>query len=129
MADTVDVGKLADTVAAMMTAYKGLTDEALASAVKQTVAETTAKLQTDPTPKASGAYRKSWKSKISIKQGGKVEAVVYSTQPHLTHLLEFGHAKVGKRGGRTKAIPHIKPAEDFAISRVEQLIREGIAKV
>lgn len=130
MADTIDVGKLAETVAAMLEVYKDMTDEALAAAVKQTAAETVTKLQGDPTPVGGRAksYRKSWKSRISTKSG-RVEGVVYSSQASLTHLLEFGHAKVGKKGGRTKAIPHIKPAEEFAINRVEQLIREGVAKV
>lgn len=131
MADTIDIGKMADAMAEILADFKDVTDETLQAAAKTTTAETVAKLQQDPTPDgdSKNPYRKSWKVKMSVnKQTGKVEAVVYSTQPQLTHLLEYGHLKVGKKGGRTKAIPHIKPAEQFAISRFEQLIREGMNK-
>lgn len=128
MADTIDIGRMADTVVAMLAEYKDLTNEVLASAVKKTVSETVARLKTDPTPKQTGGYRKSWRKRVTVRPSGSIQAVVYSKMPHLTHLLEFGHAKVGKKGGRTKAIPHIKPAEEFAVQRVEQLIKEGMRK-
>lgn len=67
-----------------------------------------------------GRYRKGWYVK------GEEERLSYSAIVHnrtdyqLTHLLEKGHAKRG--GGRTKAIPHIGPAEERAIKEIERAV-------
>ena len=42
----------------------------------------------------------------------------------LAHLLEFGHAKRG--GGRTKAQPHIAPAEENGINALEKAIEKAL---
>lgn len=44
----------------------------------------------------------------------------------LTHLLEFGHAKVN--GGRTRAFPHIKYGEEVAQKNLVNYIKEGVRK-
>lgn len=72
-----------------------------------------------------GSYAKSWKK--DVRFDGKVgkRIIVRSTQPQLTHLLENGHARPSsKGGGRTKAMPHIAPAEE----RAEKLMNEKLER-
>ena len=69
-----------------------------------------------------GSYAKSWKA--DTRFDGKVgkRVIVRSTQPQLTHLLEYGHAS--RNGGRTKAYQHIAPAEEKA----EKLMNEKLER-
>ena len=50
---------------------------------------------------------------------------VYSPSRYmLAHLLEHGHAK--RNGGRTRAIPHIAPAEEAGVEQLEREIERGL---
>ena len=69
--------------------------------------------KTSPRRKGSrkDPYYKGWSIKLSKKRTGEYHKVIWNkTNYQLTHLLEFGHAT--KNGGRTKAIPHIRPVEE-----------------
>lgn len=48
------------------------------------------------------------------------------TNYQLTHLLEFGHAT--RNGGRTKAIPHIRPAEEKFSKLYEERLKRAIER-
>lgn len=72
------------------------------------------------------AYKKSWTSHKENKSRYKRGRIVHAKAPYyrLTHLLEKGHAKVG--GGRTRAFPHIAPAEAKAVEKLQEEIQRGI---
>lgn len=80
-------------------------------------------------PKKTGKYAKSWTMTTEKAIGQPHTRIIHAKAPHyrLTHLLEYGHAKVG--GGRVEGRPHIRPAEEQVIkdfvSEVEEVIKRG----
>lgn len=80
--------------------------------------ETVEELKTT-SPKKTGKYAKAWKGR---KEGNKI--IIYNEKGQLTHLLEHGHALW--QGGRTRAFPHIKPAEQKLIKKYEQEVKKTI---
>lgn len=76
-------------------------------------------------PKDTGRYAKSWAVKTTKETATSKNVVVHSTKQYrLTHLLEFGHAKRG--GGRTKAQPHIAPAEQAGFEMLLSEVEKGV---
>ena len=129
MADVIEPGGLAVAINDILAEYRDAVVETAGEAVKIALTEARDELrQTSPrgSRPESKSYRRSWKIKLDRNVGKIDGGVVYSTQPQLTHLLEHGHAKVGEKGGRTAAQPHIAPAQEHAAARAEQLIKEGL---
>lgn len=79
--------------------------------------------QTSPRGKGnrSNPYYKGWAIKLSKRRSGVYHKVIWNkTNYQLTHLLEFGH--VTRNGGRSKAIPHIRPIEQkYNVEFVDKL--------
>lgn len=115
----VSVDDLTDEIMEYMSNFVGVTDEACEHGVLETAEDVIKALRTVH-PAGSGqygswdAYNKSWRMRKEVKKrSGGIAAICYNEKHYrLTHLLEYGHAKVN--GGRTNAYPHIKPIEDRA---------------
>lgn len=70
-------------------------------------------------------YYKGWSVKLQKKHKLRYEKVIWNkTDYQLTHLLEFGHAT--RNGGRTKAIPHIRPVEEKYNQKFVDLLEKKI---
>ena len=119
MGQTIRIDELADTVMKGLKEYAQLAADDLKEDVKK--AGKTVKQQIESTaPRKTGKYAKSWTVKKTKETSDSIQVVVHSKNRYqLAHLLEHGHAKRG--GGRTRAFPHIAPAEQAG---TEQLIKD-----
>jgi hypothetical protein len=123
MANTVGVDELAAELTQTIQEYT----EDVSKAVDKKVSSTGTKVKREikqNSPRDSGEYADGWSRKTNRK-GGSTEVTIYNKEkPSLTHLLEFGHAKVG--GGRVPGIPHIRPAYDKFVPQMEKDIEKII---
>lgn len=92
------------------------------------VARETVQMLKNTSPKGSPHHRRyaeGWK--LSRLKGGDL-VVHNATNYQLTHLLENGHEIVNKKGkyGRTRAIKHIAPAEEWASDELPRRIMEDL---
>lgn len=75
-----------------------------------------------------GRYAKGWRLKTDKIGKNKYFIKIYNkTDYQLTHLLEFGHAT--RDGGRTKAIPHIRPVEEKYSRDYENKLKQKIGGI
>lgn len=120
MANSIHIDQLANEVMKGLTEYADLATDDLKAAVKK--AGTTARKEIQANaPSDTGIYAKSWSVKNTKETSNTLEVTVYSRNRYqLAHLLEFGHAKRG--GGRVNGKSHIAPAEEKAVSELEQEI-------
>ncbi len=109
---------------AIVSALAEYTDEVIKGVEKESksIAEKAVETLKATSPKGStGKYAKGWA--ISTINGKYL--VHNKTSYQLSHLLEYGHAKVN--GGRTESKPHIRPVEEKAVNDfidgVERVIR------
>ena len=125
MGKTVSIDDLADAVMEELTEYNKLAEETMKKAVTK-AGQTVRKEIQAGAPVKSGKYAKSWRTKKTKESSRALEVTVYSPSRYmLAHLLEHGHAKRG--GGRTRAFPHIAPAEEAGEKQLEQDIIRGLS--
>ena len=123
----IPISKLADVVVNELTAYSKNVAEIADECVENVANQCVDKLKST-SPRKTGKYADSWKSETAFNQSGNKRVVVRNKKYYyLTHLLEFGHAKKGGKG-RVKAIPHIKPGEDWAKEELPKQIEERVKK-
>ncbi len=125
MTQTVRIDQLADAVMKGLEDYAKLAADDLKKDVRK--AGKTVKQQIESTaPKKTGKYSRSWAVKKTRETSNSIQVVVHSKRYQLTHLLEFGHAKRG--GGKTRAFPHIAPAEQAGIEQLTKDIERDLKK-
>ena len=125
--DKIRVDELARTVMEGLQEYADLATEDLKAAVKKAGNECKKDVQASA-PVKTGKYKKSWAVKTTKETSNSMTVTVHSTnQYQLTHLLEFGHAK--RNGGRTRAFPHIAPAEAKASEFLEREVEARLSKL
>ena len=99
--------------------YAELATDDVKKAVKKAGTEVRKQIS-ETAPQKSGKYAKSWTVKTTKETSNALEVTIHSRNRYqLAHLLEFGHAL--RQGGRTRAFPHIAPAEERA---AEMLVKE-----
>lgn len=126
----IKVGEMAHAIAESLEEYAGLLQRDLDESVDAVSKETVAELRKDAKSKfgGTGEYAKSWASKKDVGSTTEYSRTLYVKDPHyrLTHLLEFGHAKVN--GGRVEGRPHIAPAEQRAAQKLERRLLDAIKR-
>jgi len=124
MSKTIDASELQKSVIDYLEDYKEDIDEDVIEVVDEVTKQAKDELkQTSPRGKGSrnNPYYRGWAIKLSKKRTGVYHKVIWNrTNYQLTHLLEFSHAT--RNGGRTRAIPHIRPVEEkYNVEFVDKL--------
>ena len=124
MAERVSVDQMAQTIMDGLLEYADLATEDMKAAVKKAGNKAKSDVQAGA-PVDTGKYKKSWTVKTTKENANALEVTVHSKNRYqLAHLLEFGHAK--RNGGRTRAFPHIAPAETAAAELLEREVEAAL---
>ncbi len=124
MAERVSVDQMAQTIMDGLLEYADLATEDMKAAVKKAGNKAKSDVQAGA-PVDTGKYKKSWMVKTTKENANALEVTVHSRNRYqLAHLLEFGHAK--RNGGRTRAFPHIAPAEAAAAELLEREVEAAL---
>ena len=115
-------GDLSAEIAKALSEYSSELENEIDAIAQDLGDEAVATLKATST-KNKGKYGRGWR----LKKNAKGSYVIHNaTGYQLTHLLENGH--VLRNGGRSRAIPHIKPVEEKLINSFERKVKEAIQK-
>ena len=127
MSRTVSIGEMADAIMEDLQEYADAAAMDVKAAVRKSANTVKRQIGEKAPVGKTGRYAKSWRVKTTEENSQKLVQTVHSPKRYmLAHLLEKGHAK--RNGGRTKAIPHIAPAEQAGAEQLESLIRRALEK-
>ena len=125
----IKVDKFAAEVDKILEAEKQATHENVKAAVDATAKEAV-KTTKDRSPVRTGAYKKTWTSKVTDNHAVFYGRTVHNSKHYqLTHLLENGHNIAGymayrTKKTRTKATPHIMTDDEVERVFTEKLEKE-----
>lgn len=122
--DGCKINQMAHVIMEGLQEYADLATEDMKAAVKKAGNKAKSDVQAGA-PVDTGRYKKSWTVKTTKENANAMEVTVHSKNRYqLAHQLEFGHAKRG--GGRTRAFPHIAPAEAAAAELLEREVEAAL---
>ena len=122
--DRCKIDQMSHVIMEGLQEYADLATEDMKAAVKKAGNKAKSDVQAGA-PVMTGKYKKSWVVKTTKENANAMEVTVHSRNRYqLAHLLEFGHAKRG--GGRTRAFPHIAPAEEAAAELLEREVEAAL---
>ncbi len=117
---------MADAVMKELLKYQKVTNDDVEKIAKKIAKEGRNRLkQSSPVGKGNkkGHYAEGWTIKEMRTGVNKFSFVIYNKKKAgLAHLLEKGHRLI--QGGRARAIPHIKPVEEWCIKEFEKRVKE-----
>lgn len=129
---------LRDQIMDILNEYGEEAAEALESAVDSVRKQVVRKLKdTSPKRAGHGEYARSWTFQKTGKRArgvflGGVNVTVYNREHYrLTHLLEYGHVIMNKKGGpygRVRPYPHIGAAEELSIEELPKEFEKELNK-
>lgn len=124
MSKAIKVDDLTKEIAKALEDYEDDISEAVEEVANKIGKEAVEEIK-QKSPKKRGSYAKGWTLKKDKQGKSKYSVKIHNkTDYQLTHLLEFGHAT--RNGGRTKAIPHIRPVEQKYAKEYEQELKRKI---
>ena len=127
MSRTVSIGEMADAIMEDLQEYADAAAIDVKAAVRKSANTVKRQIGEKAPVGKTGRYAKSWRVKTTEENSQKLIQTVHSPKRYmLAHLLEKGHSK--RNGGRTRAIPHIAPAEQAGVEQLESLIRRALEK-
>ena len=122
--DRCRIDQMAHVIMEGLQEYADLATEDMKAAVKKAGNKAKSDVQAGA-PVMTGKYKTSWAVTTTKENANAMEVTVHSRNRYqLAHLLEFGHAKRG--GGRTRAFPHIAPAEAAAAELLEREVEAAL---
>ena len=127
MSRNVSIEEMADVIMEDLQEYADAAAMDVKAAVRKSANTVKKQIGENAPVGKTGRYAKSWRVKTTEENSQKLVQTVHSPKRYmLAHLLEKGHAK--RNGGRTRAFPHIAPAEQAGIVQLESLIRRALQK-
>ena len=127
MSKSIEVDLLEKEVMKYLAEYKEDISDVVEVVSNKVGQEATSELKKE-SPKLTGDYAKGWRLKKDKVGKNRYTVKIHNkTDYQITHLLEFGH--VTRNGGRTKAIPHIKPVEEKYKKIFEQELKNKIGGI